>query len=487
MTAAALRVSLRKELRALLPMWAACMVGVLVAGIWGQTPLRSVAMTVYVVGSIGLGAQLMGQEYTYRTLGLVLSQPVDRRRVLLVKLAVAAPLLLILGAASLSTLVPSLYVSVDGSTIAFHIGAVVLLSSLCLAPTLAMMSRSSLAGLVFTGGIAGGVHAASEMVGQGAFATLWFWYTMLLVCALGALVGWRQFTRLEHIEGGGRDLHLPGVLSWSAAVRAAGVPVRNPIARLIAKELRLQQLTFAVVAVSVLSGLALLARRSFDADSAANVVIPVTFLYAASLPLLIGALASAQERQMGTLQWQQLLPVPARVQFAVKTIVALVLALVLALGLPLLAMTLLGVNTKSDSDAWPLMAVGIVLVTSASLYVSSLSSSGIRAIMTALPSLVVTYVAAQWVGRQFSALLMRVFMDRPDWRPFMTSIMRTSWEYDVLNLFTLGLGLSALLVYFAHRNHHSLERPLTQLKRQSGWIAGAIVAVMAISVFSHMV
>ena len=55
--------------------------------------------------------------------------------------------------------------------------------------------------------------------------------------------------------------------------------------------------------------------------------------------ILIGSLASAEERQLGTLEWQTLLPSPAWQQWAVKVGVTFGLALLLGVGLPALLHT----------------------------------------------------------------------------------------------------------------------------------------------------
>ena len=50
----------------------------------------------FAFGSVALGAQSFGHEYSHRTLGLLLSQPVDRRRLFFYKLAVLSVMLVTL-------------------------------------------------------------------------------------------------------------------------------------------------------------------------------------------------------------------------------------------------------------------------------------------------------------------------------------------------------------------------------------------------------
>src|SRR4029079_29103 len=89
--------------------------------------------------------------------------------------------------------------------------------------------------------------------------------------------------------------------------------------------------------------------------------------------LLIGSLASGQERHLGMLQSQAMLPVPRTQQWAVKASVVLLLALVLGVVLPWFVFA---PPQISRTAFWPL-AASIVLLTTWSLYISSWCGSGI--------------------------------------------------------------------------------------------------------------
>ena len=84
MTASA---ALTKEVRALLPACAA-IVAALVFSSGAPDALRVwLVMLVLTFGSITLGGLAFGHEYSYRTLTLLLAQPIDRRRTCAAKLA----------------------------------------------------------------------------------------------------------------------------------------------------------------------------------------------------------------------------------------------------------------------------------------------------------------------------------------------------------------------------------------------------------------
>ena len=90
MTAAAhaLSPALVKEVRALLPTYCAALIAVVVGSFSNGHTLIAAGLLGFAFGSVALGAQSFGHEYTHRTLGLLLSQPLDRRRLFFYKLVV---------------------------------------------------------------------------------------------------------------------------------------------------------------------------------------------------------------------------------------------------------------------------------------------------------------------------------------------------------------------------------------------------------------
>jgi hypothetical protein len=135
-------------------------------------------------------------------------------------------------------------------------------------------------------------------------------------------------------------------------------------------------MTFAVAGVS---GLCWIAESALTRIVPNFVGIPlpvVSILYGALLALLIGSLASAEERQIGTLEWQLLLPMATWKQWAVKVGTTLGLAGLFSFGCTVvLAAGHVSVNA----------AGGIIILTTGSLYVSSLCRSGLRALIVSAP------------------------------------------------------------------------------------------------------
>ena len=94
--AAVMSPALSKEIRARLPVWGASVAALAGAFVWREGGSRDMGLFAYVVGSLAIGAHSMGQEYSFRTLPMLLSQPTNRRRLYLLKCVVSAVMLLTL-------------------------------------------------------------------------------------------------------------------------------------------------------------------------------------------------------------------------------------------------------------------------------------------------------------------------------------------------------------------------------------------------------
>ena len=200
---ASLLPGLSKEIRALLPVWIACTSAVGADVLLGDTTLRGIGVLAYGLGSVALGAQSIGHEYAYRTLGVLLSQPSERRRILLTKLMVLTSMILVLSAFAWG-LLPA-----DGerSRASLWHPAALYLAAACglfVAPWLTMVTRNALAGVVFTVAAAGVLMVAGDLIGVArygfsgsaaaidAFKMTFFSGGMAALCAVGAASGWRM-------------------------------------------------------------------------------------------------------------------------------------------------------------------------------------------------------------------------------------------------------------------------------------------------------
>jgi hypothetical protein len=457
-----------KEFRALLPVWAAA-----AFTIGADTALRGTAMQsliplgifAYIAGSLALGAHVIGHEFTNRTLASLLVQPCRRSSMLLIKASVLALMLVALGFIARVVLFqspartlgdfpryPTLYLPVIGG--------------LCVAPYLTMRLRSQMAGVLFTATIPGLTYLPALLGGVIIYGTgtaaaetlaLAVWMpAMWIFAAAGAVLSVRSFMRLQDTEGGREELRLP---RWFALTDAS--PIRPPLWMLAKKELRLQQMTFAMVALYALIWTALTIASRLNPEFGREFPIRgVGLLYFALLPLLMGSLASAQERQFGMLQSQAMLPVPRAQQWAVKAGVVLVLALVLGVVLP---WSVFAPPQISRTAFWPL-AASIVLLTTWSLYISSWCGSGIIALALLLPASAAAMALARWIDWTVSALVLPPHSAGAYGGLTEPSAVFTSWVIA-------ATPLAVLLLVFAARNHWTSERKPTTLAVQVAGLA----------------
>lgn len=451
--------SVVKEFRALFPMWIATLATIGLDALTGNDTIQQIAVLGYAFGSLALGAYVIGHEHTHRTLSVLLAQPVDRRRLLLVKLGVLIPMLA-LSSAGFWRITASEFSEPQPGL------ALVLLPAwggLCVAPWLTMLTRNQLGGMMLTGMVGGwslitiGVLTAKLSglaLDQAEQLGLAIWVRVMYgFAAVSAVLAWRTFMRLEAIEGAGPAIHLPRWFHRTA--RAGG---SHPVWLLIGKELHLQQLTFVMAGLFVAGETV----RSFldtrglvpQGGAVADALIPVYF---GAVALVAGSLASAEERQFGMIESQQLLPMSGRQQWAIKASVAVLLALLLGLGVPA---ALIYARGSGDvlavlSNAGP-SALAITVLTVCGLYVSSLSSSGVRALALTFP-----FVAAAYI----LAVSMAVAIPR---------VLQSFHAIDALAFTLAGAGFTALLLWFAGANHRRTDRSVTRVVWQIGCAAAAI-------------
>jgi hypothetical protein len=466
-----------KEFRALLPVWAAAAFTI-VADTWlrgtGMYSLFPLGMFAYMLGSLGLGAHVIGHEFTNRTLASLLVQPCRRSSMLLTKASVLAVMLAALGFVAKVVLFQSL-AHTFGNFPRYPTLYLPVIGGFCVAPYLTMRLRSQMAGVVFTASIPGITYLLALLGGVIIYGTgtaaaealaLAVWMpAMWIFAAAGAVLSARSFMRLQDTEGGREELRLPG---WVTVTDAN--PTRPPLWMLAKKELRLQQMTFAMVALYALIWTGLTVAGRLNPDFAWQFPMrAVGMLYFALLPLLIGSLASAQERHFGMLQSQAMLPVARARQWAVKASVVLVLAFVLGVVLPWFVFA---PPQVSRTAFWPLAAT-IVLLTTWSLYISSWCGSGIIALALLLPA----SAAAMLLARAL------------DWLVTALLSPRHAVAYEVLTqpsvVFTqwviAATPCAVLLLFFAARNHWRSERTAKSLALQVAGLASSLLVVEVVA------
>jgi len=491
MTSASVVATLaQKELRALAPLFLATLALVPLCALGLEPGLMTIGLGVYVLGAAALGAQSIGHEFTYDTLGQLLAAPGSRTRLLTVKLLVLAGLLAILAAVAAVTLGPSV-----GSLFDVFIVIPALLA-MCMAPVLTMVGKGAMAGTVFTVAVYAGLWLLIPGITSPSFpadvdiqfyAANMFWMAAA-ISGMAAVAGAVAFGRLESTGSPSGAWISPRRVSADAGPIASRSP-RHPIGALLHKELRLQTVTLVVAGLYVLAW----ALVQFLGNSSQETIYAFeggTLLYQITLAVLIGALASAEERGLGTLHWQTLQPYAAWKQWTVKTATALALSVLLVVALP-------GVLRAIGADAVEGFAIGLhfaisfvwsmriehawffaaalLTLTTIGLFTSSFNRSSLHALVTAGLLGVICAFAVRTAFTSGRRAVWTVL----DLNAFYRSVSQRggdlTWVFDDFALadrITLAaivvatIGFLLILVTMGLKNHRSAETPRALVTRQ---------------------
>jgi hypothetical protein len=490
-SARAWRALVGKELRVLGPVWVATMSLMGLAMFADSREGYQIAGPAYVVGALALGALAVGQEYHHRTLAALLMQPVARRTLLRAKLLVLGVLLGALCAGALLLIRNAPLFQLSGQEIAGRLRIrptrvdptsvwllLPVLYGLCVAPWMTMVSRGVLAGVVLTAALPALTWLALETALQGVYGLgrlpaeieamrlRALWLGSLAICGVGAILTWVLFARLQAIEGS-PEVRLPAGLTRWVSARAARPTTRRPVwLLLVAKEIRLQQMALAVAALYLLMCGAMFTLEPVIPDLMPRLVSGISILYSLGIAVLIGSFASAEERRLGTLHWQLLLPTAAWRQWIAKVLTAVTLLGVLAMALPMFVLPLLTDELWTRDGVEPVVLTMLMLL---ALYISSLSNSGLRGLVHAalLAGLVPLGVALSQpvlrpVGRVIGRAVGSVTHDMLNARwPTGVDVHLFRLLNEVASWMVSGFlaGAFVLLLWFAFLNHQADSRP----------------------------
>jgi hypothetical protein len=272
-------------------------------------------------------------------------------------------------------------------------------------------------------------------------------------------------------------------------------------------------MTFAVSGLFVLLGAVIVIAQRMDPPYAGPGVGALAALHGVIVAMIAGSRASAEERHFGVLAAQALHPRAAWQQWFLKVGVTLSVVLLLATALPWLFNQLHadvlvvrrphGLSVSGRSSAWFGLEseyfFGVALACLAALYVSSLSSNSLWALLACLPAtgvVMAVMVAAQPIvfslRRAAEANIYSItpamqenYRD-PGWRGYFNELHRFRGVQDYVTI-VLTVGFTLLVLYLAHRNHRTLERGTRRIAIQAGMMAaGLVVATAAYFGASHL-
>ena len=485
----------------MIPVWvaSAAAMGIAAAATRGSLDVMT-GLAAYALGAAALGAMSMGHEYSNHTLGSLLSQPVGRGRIFLIKLVVLAAMLLTLYAMAVAffdvnVVFAAFRQNANAPWLRIVIASLPALCGLLLAPWLTMLCRSTLAGFVFALAVPAGISMAGTLVGllrfghtDEALPLIYgfsfgvLWRGTLLLSAIAAFMSWRTFMRLQAVDG---DVdRIPQLRTKAAAISTRR---QRPLWLLLKKEVRLQQTTFVFAGLYLAYWLVVAGVRVWVPTFLDPSLFAITMIYGGTLALLIGSLGSAEERQAGTLEWQMLLPMAAWRQWALKVGILLSLALLLTVGLPVL---LAYVHPLADLNVitrgTPSIPTAVALVTMAvfiSLYVSTLSNSTVKSLLisiavVAMGSRVLPMSVLAFAHNALSVAIMREWTSDQA-RDFLSRLRYLHSIESVLTLSLLAIVVG-LVAWFALLNHRSAERGTRRTVVQASWIVGALMIGSAV-------
>lgn len=373
---------LRKEVRALLPPWLLAL-ALAILPIWLVWPsgpglfagdpgffILSARLDYWVYAPFALGILLLsltpfGQELNWGTFSVLLAQPVSRARIWRLKtLLLALALLLVFAAFLISNQARfDSVVATARSTNWAH-----LLNrprgDRQLELNIVSARHDILIGSLMVGGLGAAAGLAGGLWGPLLFRqfTAAFWFTLLMPLGLGLLSGFagdwvacivvglysvagfilarKQFRSVEDTQWTGGVVSLP---EWTRIAAGAGTEIgrrkHRRIAAVLGKEFQAQYINLLLVGALVLLHLILIAVRRLNADylavhrSVAMILeaFPVLWL---AMPLLIGSVAIAEERKLGTFETLCCLPLARWAQFSLKLCLTLALGVTLGALLP---------------------------------------------------------------------------------------------------------------------------------------------------------
>jgi ABC-type transport system involved in multi-copper enzyme maturation permease subunit len=501
---------LLKELRTLMP---GCLIATLVPALIALHDERGAtewAVWTYGFGCLLMGASAFGSEFEQRTMAGLLGQPLTRATLFLEKLGTLG-LLLVFAALNLAL---SLAANLEFRFDLEHTTALLLIPAFafCSGPLFSLESRSTLAGLIFTVTVPPGLAIGTTLAVQFVYRfnhpgetppdawAAWLFGTGTTVYLLATLLlGWRAFQRLEVRDGGaggrtGTGLH-PLSLPVDSLVGRL-LPATGGTARLVRKELRLHVVPWLVAGLMIGLWLLWLALRHFTPDdelrATLNQVSAIT-VFAGLLGTLIllgaGAACVAEERELGTLEWQLTQPASSNRQWLVKLAVTGLVGLILGVVLPAALVftgfergALAGEFSNVNPLAWLAYAAALVAAFAASIYASSFSRNTMKATAATVGTLVWLWAA---IGLPALAIIaaLETSMDtaREQWES-VRNITPPAWSPSQGTMEIIGalglLGLAVLtissLLLLGGRNFRRLVVPANTIVRQAIGISAAL-------------
>ena len=474
----------KKEIRLLLPAWVVAMLLALVQAI--TRPYDFYVAALLFLGMTMMTLTTIGRETSLNTFSFMLAQPAERIRHWQTKLSVLAGAFLIIfgvwflafGFAFWNSAVDTsdaensrnLFITVcliATSTFTGGLWTTLLLRQLAAAFWLTLLVPATLSG--FTA-----AFVSQSQSDNGVIAVI---CVILGIYSVGGFLFARWlFFRAQDVGWSGGTIALPEWKFLSAHAEAAGeVRKRKPIFALFQKEFQLHQVTLmgaAGLLVLHVGVIVLRGHHKFAKDSAGEILTSIFWMLWLVLPVVIGAMAVAEERRQGVMEGQLCLPVSRRIQFAIKGFLALFLGVFLGGVMPILLETIgvgLGANNPvlPEADTWVSGVVSFELYLVAfvawlvlvSFFASTLAKSFLQAVGYAVGTVVVC-----------SLLISTLINER-------TILFHSTPMHSVLTLIIAVPTMTVTLLWLAYLNFKNFRDGWPLWRRNLLGVAGTLAFI----------
>jgi hypothetical protein len=254
---------------------------------------------------------------------------------------------------------------------------------------------------------------------------------------------------------------------------------------LLGKELRLQWIVVALIVG--MGGTVLSLSQSPPTSFGTEILLYSVMFWAFMICVVAGGVASSEERQMGVVEAQALLPVRRGRQWALKAGLVLAVALLGAGWLPnwLLSGGSRQIELLMPAPKW--WCLGAIVVSALSLYISSCCRTTMRAVLVSLPAGGVAVVALAFFYTNEQRLLHSAgadFWPPLTWIPFLLG--GASWlSAAVYAPYLLAGLLVGLWLICGSRNHFSADRGRgapAQVAAMLAWLAIGFIFCLALTI-----
>lgn len=158
-------------------------------------------------------------------------------------------------------------------------------------------------------------------------------------------------------------------------------------------------------------------------------------------------------------------------QWSIKVATVFFICVVLVMVLP--AALILSFGLARSINVNVPFATSVLMLAAVSLYVSSLSSSGVKALLISGPVALSLFVL---VGSLAQTVL---------WAGRMAGIGPSHDVFGRATIAAIGVVAFSQLVAFAHTNHRTSDRSSVRIWRQVLWLCGSVVCIMLIALIAR--